>query len=106
MSATETPLVSQPAQGADAPIPDTAILPSPVAIPPLSTEKSIFGDSGNGQSIMEDQPVFEQSVKESRERRIIAEDPEWNLAPVEKLTALCIKVIVKNFERTNPCLIS
>lgn len=31
-------------------------------------------------------------------RRIIAEDPEWNLAPVEKLTNLCVKAIVKDFE--------
>jgi hypothetical protein len=31
-------------------------------------------------------------------RRIIAEDPDWNLAPVEKLTALCIKVIVEKFK--------
>lgn len=31
-------------------------------------------------------------------RRIIAEDPEWNLAPVERLTDICIKVIVDNFK--------
>ncbi|OAJ40747.1 hypothetical protein BDEG_24447 [Batrachochytrium dendrobatidis JEL423] len=31
-------------------------------------------------------------------RRIIAEDPEWNLAPVERLSELCVKVIVQNFK--------
>ncbi|KAJ3035659.1 T-complex-associated testis-expressed protein 1 [Rhizophlyctis rosea] len=34
------------------------------------------------------------------QRRIIAEDPEWNLAPVPKLSELCVKVIVANFEKT------
>ncbi|KAJ3264745.1 T-complex-associated testis-expressed protein 1, partial [Borealophlyctis nickersoniae] len=34
------------------------------------------------------------------QRRIIAEDPEWNLAPVEKLSELCVRVIVANFEKT------
>eukprot|EP00842_Homolaphlyctis_polyrhiza_P004976 jgi/Hompol1/547/HPOL_005001-RA len=32
-------------------------------------------------------------------RRIIAEDPEWNLAPVERLSNLCVRVIVTNFEK-------
>ncbi|KAJ3114625.1 hypothetical protein HK098_007295, partial [Nowakowskiella sp. JEL0407] len=36
--------------------------------------------------------------KEKQQRRIIAEDPEWNLAPVEKLSELCVRVIVSNFE--------
>lgn len=31
-------------------------------------------------------------------RRIIAEDPEWNMAPVEKLSNICVKLIVSNFE--------
>ncbi|KAJ3038996.1 T-complex-associated testis-expressed protein 1, partial [Rhizophlyctis rosea] len=34
------------------------------------------------------------------QRRIIAEDPEWNLAPVPKLSELCVKIIVANFEKT------
>ncbi|KAJ3099132.1 T-complex-associated testis-expressed protein 1 [Phlyctochytrium planicorne] len=40
------------------------------------------------------------SMKERRmaQRRCIAEDPEWNLALVEKLSDLCVKVIVANFE--------
>ncbi|KAJ3089631.1 T-complex-associated testis-expressed protein 1 [Quaeritorhiza haematococci] len=37
------------------------------------------------------------------QRRIIAEDPEWNLAPVEKLSELCIRAIVANFQ-TSPIL--
>ncbi|KAJ1544787.1 T-complex-associated testis-expressed protein 1, partial [Nowakowskiella sp. JEL0078] len=40
---------------------------------------------------------------EKVQRRIIAEDPEWNLAPVEKLSELCVRVIVANFEK-NPIL--
>ena len=31
-------------------------------------------------------------------RKIIAEDPEWNLAPIEKLQNICLKAIVANFE--------
>ena len=38
------------------------------------------------------------SKPETIQRRIIAEDPEWNLAPVPRLTDLCVKVIVANFE--------
>ncbi|KAJ3210620.1 T-complex-associated testis-expressed protein 1 [Dinochytrium kinnereticum] len=43
------------------------------------------------------------SMKERRmaQRRCIAEDPEWNLALVEKLTDLCVKVIVANFEQNS-----
>jgi hypothetical protein len=32
------------------------------------------------------------------QRRIIAEDPEWNLAPVDKLSDMCVRVLVANFE--------
>jgi hypothetical protein len=45
-----------------------------------------------------------KSPKESKgnirheKRRIIAEDPEWNLAPVQRLTNKCVDIIVKNFE--------
>lgn len=39
-----------------------------------------------------------QRERKAAQRRIIAEDPEWNLAPVEKLTELCLKIIVANFE--------
>ncbi|KAI9203710.1 uncharacterized protein BJ171DRAFT_623263 [Polychytrium aggregatum] len=41
------------------------------------------------------------SGKERRlaQRRILAEDPEWNLSPVPKLSDLCIKAIVTNFEK-------
>jgi hypothetical protein len=41
--------------------------------------------------------------KEKVARRIIGEDPEWNLAPVSRLANLCVQIIVKNFER-NPVL--
>lgn len=37
-------------------------------------------------------------------RRIIAEDPEWNLATVPHLTELCVKHIVRNF-KDNPILL-
>jgi hypothetical protein len=46
--------------------------------------------------------VGSKSAKEVVQRRIIAEDAEWNLAPVPKLTELCIKAIVANFE-SNYC---
>ncbi|KAH9252402.1 hypothetical protein BASA81_009688 [Batrachochytrium salamandrivorans] len=39
----------------------------------------------------------------SVERRIIAEDSKWNLAPIKRLSDLCIKTIVFNFEK-NPIL--
>ncbi len=31
-------------------------------------------------------------------RRIFAEDPEWNILSVKKLTDLCLDVLVANFE--------
>ncbi|KNE59816.1 hypothetical protein AMAG_05273 [Allomyces macrogynus ATCC 38327] len=37
------------------------------------------------------------------ERRILAEDSQWNLAMVEPLTTLCVRAIVENFE-TRPIL--
>ncbi|KAI8848522.1 hypothetical protein BC829DRAFT_443667 [Chytridium lagenaria] len=42
----------------------------------------------------------QEQAKERRiaQRRCIAEDPDWNLALVEKLTDLCVKDIVANFE--------
>ena len=36
--------------------------------------------------------------KKWSERRIIAEDPEWNLAAVESLSMLALQSIVKNFQ--------
>ena len=39
-----------------------------------------------------------QAKKKSNYRRIISEDPEWNLAAVETLKALCLKSIVTHFE--------
>ena len=36
--------------------------------------------------------------KNGNQRRIIAEDPEWNLAAVESLSSLALKSIVKNFQ--------
>ncbi|KAI8609480.1 hypothetical protein BC830DRAFT_1150276 [Chytriomyces sp. MP71] len=43
------------------------------------------------------------SAKEKRQaqRRCIAEDAEWNLALVEKLSELCLRVIVANFEKSH-----
>ncbi|KAI8843930.1 hypothetical protein BJ741DRAFT_589591 [Chytriomyces cf. hyalinus JEL632] len=42
------------------------------------------------------------SAKERRmaQRRCIAEDKEWNLALVEKLSELCLRVVVANFEKS------
>ncbi|KAJ3343356.1 T-complex-associated testis-expressed protein 1 [Gonapodya sp. JEL0774] len=37
------------------------------------------------------------------ERRLIAEDPTWNLSSVKRLTTLCIEVLVANFDQ-NPVL--
>lgn len=38
------------------------------------------------------------SKKKGNQRRIIAEDPEWNLAAVESLSSLALRSIVKNFQ--------
>ena len=52
--------------------------------------------------------VTSMSKKEKRaaNRRIIAENPEWNLAPVERLSDLSVKVIVTNFESKTKTLSS
>ena len=39
------------------------------------------------------------SSEDDVQRRIIAEDPEWNLAPVHQLSDLCVRVIVANFDK-------
>ncbi|KAI8815348.1 hypothetical protein BJ742DRAFT_670594 [Cladochytrium replicatum] len=44
-------------------------------------------------------PIIPADVRKRQERRILAEDPQWNLAPVEKLSDACMRVIVKNFEQ-------
>ncbi|KAI9328525.1 hypothetical protein BDR26DRAFT_53447 [Obelidium mucronatum] len=46
------------------------------------------------------------NAKERRmaQRRCIAEDKEWNLALVEKLSELCLRVIVSNFEHSHKFL--
>ncbi|KAJ3062382.1 Kinesin-associated protein 3 [Podochytrium sp. JEL0797] len=46
------------------------------------------------------------NAKERRmaQRRCIAEDKEWNLALVEKLSELCLRVIVTNFEKSHKFL--
>ncbi|KAJ3130579.1 Kinesin-associated protein 3, partial [Physocladia obscura] len=46
------------------------------------------------------------NAKERRmaQRRCIAEDKDWNLALVEKLSELCLRVIVVNFEKSNKFL--
>lgn len=38
------------------------------------------------------------SKQKGNPRRIIAEDPEWNLAAVESLSSLALRSIVKNFQ--------
>ena len=38
------------------------------------------------------------AVDERKMRRIIAEDPDWNLMTVPLLSELCIKVIVKFYQ--------
>ncbi|KAJ1515907.1 T-complex-associated testis-expressed protein 1 [Coelomomyces lativittatus] len=43
-----------------------------------------------------DDEIPETALSEGR--RIIAEDSQWNLAMVERLTKLCINVIVENFQ--------
>ena len=37
--------------------------------------------------------------KKNYTRRIYAEDPDWNILSVKKLTDICLKVVVQNFER-------
>ncbi|KAJ3190767.1 T-complex-associated testis-expressed protein 1 [Irineochytrium annulatum] len=55
------------------------------------------GADGGGGTI---NPYAGLSGKERKmaQRRCIAEDPEWNLAVVDRLTEICVRVIVNNFE--------
>jgi hypothetical protein len=50
--------------------------------------------------VMSENPLGDSATpqKKNGNRRIIAEDPEWNLAAIERLTTLCLNMIVKNFE--------
>jgi hypothetical protein len=66
----------------------------------INTHNSGYSDGGGVGSLNElGQSSFAtQRERKAAQRRIIAEDPEWNLAPVEKLTELCLKIIVANFE--------
>lgn len=45
-------------------------------------------------------PDPSENAYKKQERRIIAEDFEWNLAPIDKLTEMCVKAIISNFEST------
>ncbi|XP_067320371.1 dynein regulatory complex subunit 5 [Anolis sagrei] len=47
--------------------------------------------------------IMNPAANPRRMRRLIAEDPEWNLAIVPLLTELCIQHIINNFEK-NPIL--
>ncbi|TPX69387.1 hypothetical protein SpCBS45565_g02479 [Spizellomyces sp. 'palustris'] len=42
---------------------------------------------------------YDGEPEKGGQRRVIAEDPEWNLAAVENLSELCIRSIVANFEK-------
>ncbi|RKO86621.1 hypothetical protein BDK51DRAFT_50408 [Blyttiomyces helicus] len=74
--ASPSTAAAAPAQ-APAPTPASAPAPTPVIDPKLQglTGKRLI----------------------AAQRRILAEDPEWNLAPVDKLSELCVRVIVSNF---------
>ncbi|KAJ3322658.1 T-complex-associated testis-expressed protein 1 [Boothiomyces sp. JEL0866] len=52
------------------------------------------------ETVNAEEPIKKAKEKQTQERRIISEDCEWNLAPVEKLTVLCLKAIVKSFEKS------
>jgi hypothetical protein len=65
----------------------------PIAQDSRQDEKKQGDKTASG---MTDNVIKRQEI--SQDRRIIAEDPEWNLAPVSKLKDICISVIVKNFE--------
>jgi hypothetical protein len=76
-------------------------------ISPMSNMPNMLGKSqtslfeaGGGLNDAMHPDLSGLSAKERKmaQRRCIAEDPEWNLAPVEKLSELCVKVIVANFE--------
>lgn len=59
----------------------------------LSPSRSVLPE-GN----LSDHFSSQTSKKKTLQRRIIAEDPEWNLALVDSLTSLALKCIVANFE--------
>ncbi|KAJ3412302.1 T-complex-associated testis-expressed protein 1 [Chytridiales sp. JEL 0842] len=89
----------QPAPTLNAPAPQqqatSAISPAAPAVGRSQT--SLF------EALAQNEPDYSGlSAKERKmaQRRCIAEDPEWNLAPVEKLSDLCVKVIVANFEKS------
>ncbi|KAI8919610.1 hypothetical protein BC831DRAFT_481011 [Entophlyctis helioformis] len=73
--------------------------------PPRMTSSE--GNSGNSTSgndpslggIGGGAPGMSHKERIAANRRIIAEDPEWNLAPIERLSDLCVKMIVANFEK-------
>ena len=52
----------------------------------------------SGKPTEKEVSVLPELGKGFTKRRIIAEDPEWNLAAVEKLSNICVKIIVGNFE--------
>ena len=68
----------------------------------LRGEKSDVRLGGNGLA-GEVNKYFHQNpaADERKMRRIIAEDPEWNLMTVPLLSELCTKVIVNNYH-THP----
>ncbi|KAJ3333504.1 T-complex-associated testis-expressed protein 1 [Blyttiomyces sp. JEL0837] len=69
----------------------------------MSPNNNNAGVNRSHTSLLEGDPdLAGLSARERRmaQRRCIAEDPEWNLALVEKLSELCVRVIVSNFEKS------
>ncbi|KAJ3391413.1 T-complex-associated testis-expressed protein 1 [Lobulomyces angularis] len=108
----------EPLQGKEASSPNNTVPATPVGKEPqtnveLEIKENESANTGNHEVTFGSNNEVNNNIvgggfissKERRmnQRKIIGEDPEWNLAPVKKLTALCIKVIVKNFEK-NPII--
>ncbi|KAI9098244.1 hypothetical protein DFS34DRAFT_620121 [Phlyctochytrium arcticum] len=74
--------------------------PPPAAAPPppIDTKPGLFEASGMAPPPDSLSGATKAQVI-SNQRRVIAEDPEWNLAAVENLSELCLKSIVANFEK-------
>lgn len=64
-------------------------------ISPGASKSGVGMDSNSGSG---EGAGSNASKKKVNHRRIIAEDPEWNLALIESLSSIALKTIVKNFE--------
>ena len=60
--------------------------------------KALSGANSNSALVDNVESIAFAPEKRNAQRKILAEDPTWNLAPVEKLSEMCLKIIIANFE--------